>query len=111
MELPSEMGQISKKQDWPPSPQEEDSVAAVLLRGEPLGQDGGAGPPPGPRVGAGLGLAGEGLPSSPGTHAPGDGDGQGGLACCRPQGHKESDTTEQHAIKESEAWKLRRLLN
>ena len=26
---------------------------------------------------------------------PGDGEGQGSLACCRPWGHKESDTTEQ----------------
>ena len=26
--------------------------------------------------------------------APGAGDGQGGLACCSPWGHKESDTTE-----------------
>ena len=26
---------------------------------------------------------------------PGDGDGQGGLACCYSWGHKESDTTEQ----------------
>ena len=26
--------------------------------------------------------------------APGLGDGQGGLACCSPCGHKESDTTE-----------------
>ena len=26
--------------------------------------------------------------------APGDGDGQGSLASCSPQGHKESDTTE-----------------
>ena len=26
---------------------------------------------------------------------PGDGDGQGGLACCGPWGHKELDTTEQ----------------
>ena len=26
--------------------------------------------------------------------ATGDGDGQGGLACCSPWGHKESDTTE-----------------
>ena len=26
--------------------------------------------------------------------APGVGDGQGGLACCSPQGHKESDMTE-----------------
>ena len=87
------MGQISKKQDWPPSPQEEDSFAAGLLVRELLGQDGRVGPPLGPQVGVGLGLAGEGLPSSPGTHALGDRDGQGGLACCRPQGHKESDTT------------------
>ena len=27
--------------------------------------------------------------------APGDGDGQGSLACCRPWGLKESDITEQ----------------
>ena len=27
--------------------------------------------------------------------APGAGGGQGGLACCRPWGRKESDTTEQ----------------
>ena len=27
--------------------------------------------------------------------APGVGDGQGGLACCSPWGHKELDTTEQ----------------
>ena len=27
--------------------------------------------------------------------SPGDGDGQGGLACCDSWGHKESDTTEQ----------------
>ena len=26
---------------------------------------------------------------------PGDGDGQGGLACCSPRGREESDTTEQ----------------
>ena len=26
---------------------------------------------------------------------PGDGDGQGGLACCSPWGHKKSDMTEQ----------------
>ena len=26
---------------------------------------------------------------------PGDGEGQGSLACCSPWGHKESDTTEQ----------------
>ena len=25
----------------------------------------------------------------------GDGEGQGSLVCCSPQGHKESDTTEQ----------------
>ena len=28
-------------------------------------------------------------------HTPGDGEGQGGLECCSPWGHKESDTTEQ----------------
>ena len=27
--------------------------------------------------------------------APGDGEGQGGLACCSPWGRKEPDTTEQ----------------
>ena len=27
--------------------------------------------------------------------APGDGEGQGSLACCSTWGHKESDTTEQ----------------
>ena len=27
--------------------------------------------------------------------APGDGKGQGSLACCNPWGHKESDMTEQ----------------
>ena len=26
---------------------------------------------------------------------PGDGEGQGGLVCCSPWGHKESDMTEQ----------------
>ena len=26
---------------------------------------------------------------------PGDGEGQGNLACCSPRGHKESDTTER----------------
>ena len=26
---------------------------------------------------------------------PGDGEGQGNLACCSPWGHKESDTTER----------------
>ena len=29
--------------------------------------------------------------------APGDGDGQGSLTCCSPQGHKESDMTKQLA--------------
>ena len=35
--------------------------------------------------------------------APGDGEGQGNLACCSPRGHNESDTTEQlnHNNKES----------
>ena len=28
-------------------------------------------------------------------HTPGDGEGQGGLVCCSPRGHKESDTTER----------------
>ena len=32
--------------------------------------------------------------------APGDGEGQGSLACCRPWGRKESDMTEQHKRKE-----------
>ena len=27
--------------------------------------------------------------------APGDGEGQGGLTCCSPWGHRESDETEQ----------------
>ena len=27
-------------------------------------------------------------------HTPGDGEGQGSLACCSPWDHKESDTTE-----------------
>ena len=27
--------------------------------------------------------------------APGDGDGQGGLTCCSPRGHKEPDTTKR----------------
>ena len=26
---------------------------------------------------------------------PGDGEGQGNLACCSPRGHKKQDTTEQ----------------
>ena len=28
-------------------------------------------------------------------HTPGDNEGQGGLACCSPQGHKELDMIEQ----------------
>ena len=28
------------------------------------------------------------------VQAPGDGDGQGGLMCCGPRGHKKSDMTE-----------------
>ena len=28
-------------------------------------------------------------------YSPGAGDGQGGLVCCRPWGHKESDTTKR----------------
>ena len=32
--------------------------------------------------------------------APGDGEGQGSLACCSPWGHKESDTTERLNDKE-----------
>ena len=35
-------------------------------------------------------LNGDGFESTPGV-----GDGQGGLACCSPFSHKESDTTEQ----------------
>ena len=30
--------------------------------------------------------------------APGDGEGQGGLACCSPRSAKESDTTEQVSL-------------
>ena len=29
------------------------------------------------------------------AQTPGDSEGQGGLACCSPRGHKESDPTEQ----------------
>ena len=32
--------------------------------------------------------------------APGDGKGQGSLACCSPWGHKESDMTKQQTLKE-----------
>ena len=35
--------------------------------------------------------------------APGDGEGQGSLACCSPWGHKESDTTERLNNKKAEA--------
>ena len=34
--------------------------------------------------------------------APGVGDGQGGLVCCSPWGHKESDMTEQLNITDAE---------
>ena len=34
---------------------------------------------------------------------PGNGEGQGSLACCSPWYHKESDTTERLSSKESEA--------
>ena len=35
---------------------------------------------------------------------PGDGDGQGGLACCDSRGHKESDTTERLNWTELNSW-------
>jgi len=38
---------------------------------------------------------GEGRIAFTNTPTPGVGDGQGGLACCSPWGHKESDTAEQ----------------
>ena len=41
---------------------------------------------------------------------PGDGDGQGGPACCSPWGHKESDTTEQ-LNKNSNALNIRMHVN
>ena len=37
----------------------------------------------------------DGITDSTCEQAPGDGEGQGSLACCSPWGHKESDTTEQ----------------
>ena len=39
--------------------------------------------------------------------APGDGDGQGSLACCSPRGRKELDTTEQlkHSNNNQKKWK------
>ena len=39
---------------------------------------------------------------------PGDGEGQGGLACCSPWGHKESDTAEQLNHNQSNGRKQRR---
>ena len=36
----------------------------------------------------------DGIPNSMDIKAPGDGDGQGGLACCYSWGRKQSDTTE-----------------
>ena len=39
--------------------------------------------------------------------APGDGEGQGSLACCSPWGHKESDTTERLNDKEEPKKKTR----
>ena len=37
----------------------------------------------------------QGLDGRESEQTPGDGDGQGGLACCDSWGHKESDTTER----------------
>ena len=43
---------------------------------------------------------------------PGDGEGQGSLACCCPRGHKESDTTKQLNNNNSgDFWGLRLLLS
>ena len=39
---------------------------------------------------------------------PGDGEGQGGLVCCSPWGHKESDTAEQLNNNHSNGRKQRR---
>ena len=39
--------------------------------------------------------------------APEVGEGQGSLACCRSQGHKQSDTTEQ--LNNNTAWKASRI--
>ena len=92
-ELPSEVGQTGKKQDQPPALRRR--TASRWAAGRAAAQTGWWGTSPTrTSVGAGLGLAGKGLPSSPGMYAPGDGDGQGGLACCRPRGHKESDMAE-----------------
>ena len=38
--------------------------------------------------------------------APGDSEGQRGLACYSPRGHKESDTTEQLNNNSSSCWSL-----
>ena len=40
---------------------------------------------------------------------PGDGEGQGSLACCSPWGHKESDTTERLNISNKSQRKLAKL--
>ena len=37
----------------------------------------------------------QGLDGRESEQTPGDGDGQGGLACCSPWGHKESCTTDR----------------
>ena len=37
-------------------------------------------------------------------HAPGDGEGQGGLVCCSPRGHNEWDTTERLNMAEVPIW-------
>ena len=43
---------------------------------------------------------------------PGDGEGQGSLACCRLWGHKQSDTTQQLKNDDSgDLWGLRLLLS
>ena len=40
---------------------------------------------------------------------PGDGEGQGSLACCSPQGHKESDTTEWLKNSNNKGQRLQRM--
>ena len=39
--------------------------------------------------------------------APGDGEGQGSLACCSPWGHKESETTERLSNRSKAAFSAR----